>query len=154
MEIKLRHSGRLDPNTLERLVTAETEIHGDSGWRCWEVPIFAEYGRNYIFETDNGFIGSAQLIRDWDNPETVYLAGFGLEPARQGHGLGTRCLALLLDDLAAEDVRAVELTVAPDNDAAMKIYAGAGFKVVDRHDAKYGPGEDRLIMRVDIKGKQ
>ena len=154
MKIKLRHTGRLDIDALEHLATQEREIHGDCGWRQWELPVFADHGRNYVLEIDGEFAGVAQLIRNWDDPSGVYLAGFGLAASRQGRGWGTRFLKLLLTELAGQNVTAVELTVAPDNTAALKVYDEAGFKVIDRHDGKYGVGEDRLIMRLELREKQ
>ncbi len=151
MEIRLRHTGRLDGVALEQLVAAEGAIYSDCGWRRWELPIFAEYGRNIVFEVDGVLAGSAQLIRAWDQPSLVYLAGFGLLPERQKQGLGTRCLALLIAQMKEQGAGSIELTAAPDNTAAVKIYSDAGFRVMARHDAKYGPGEDRLIMRLNLE---
>ncbi len=151
VEIILRHTGRLGVDALEQLVAAECAIHNDCGWRRWELPIFAEYGRNVVFEIDGELAGSAQLVRSWDHPTVAYLAGFGLLPARQKQGLGARCLALLVEQMKEQGFAAIELTAAPDNAAAVKIYRDAGFRVTDRHDAKYGPGEDRLIMRLNLE---
>jgi ribosomal protein S18 acetylase RimI-like enzyme len=151
VEISVRHTGRLDVSQLEHLAAREAEIHGECGWRRWELPIFAEYGRNYVLEVDGVFAGSAQLIRDWDKPGLVYLAGFGLVPDNQGQGIGARFLKMLLAELAKQDVEAVELTAAPDNAAALKIYNDAGFRAVETHTGKYGAGNDRLIMRLNLK---
>jgi [ribosomal protein S18]-alanine N-acetyltransferase len=150
-EIRLRHTGRLDAAALEQLVAAEGAIHNDCGWRRWELPLFAEYGRNIVFEVDGELAGSAQLVRNWDQPSVAYLAGFGLLPERQKQGLGARCLGLLIEQLKEQSVTAIELTAAPDNAAAVKIYSDAGFRVTAKHDEKYGPGEDRLIMRLNLE---
>jgi [ribosomal protein S18]-alanine N-acetyltransferase len=153
MSTKVYHTGRLSPAELADLVAKEKEIHCDCGWRQWELPLFAEYGRNYVLEVDGDFAGSAQMIRDWDDPETVYLAGFGIAPAKQKQGYGTVFIEELVKLMADEGFAAVELSVRPDNAPAMKIYEDAGFVEIESHENRYGPGEDRLIMRLDINGK-
>lgn len=152
MNIKVYHTGRLTPELLADLVNREHEIHCDCGWRRWEMPVFADYGRNYIIEIDGEFGGSAQLVRGWDSPGTAYLAGFGIAPELQKKGYGAIFIKEIIK-LAAEDgFSAMELSVRPDNAPALKIYEDAGFNLLERHDSRYGPGEDRLIMRLEIDG--
>jgi [ribosomal protein S18]-alanine N-acetyltransferase len=151
VKIEVKHTGRLDTAALEELAARELEIHQDCGFRQWELPIFAEHGRNYVFEADGEFIGTAQVIRDWDNPSYVYLAGFGILEKWQGQGLGTKSLIEVVKLLKGEGVRGIQLTVRPDNAAALKIYRDAGFITVAEHRGKYGCGEDRLVLRLDIK---
>lgn len=152
MRVQVRNTGRLGPDELETLAEREREIHSDCGFRRWDLPIFAEYGRNYVLEVDGEFAGTAQLIRDWNNPSLAYLAGFGVVTGRQKQGLGGRFLTEMLRILEAEGIEGVLLTVRPDNEAAIKIYKEAGFKIIAEHSDKYGRGEDRLVMRIDMKG--
>lgn len=151
MRIVVRHTGRLDATALEELAAREREIHGDCGFRAWDLPSFAEHGRNYVMEADGEFAGTAQVVRDWDDPATVYLAGFGIIGKWQGQGLGARFLAEMIRLLKADGIRGIVLTVRPDNNAALKIYRDAGFRVVDEHREKYGCGEDRLVLRLDVE---
>ena len=153
MTISVRRTGRLAPPDLADLVQRDEAIHGESGFRRWEFPTFADYGRNYILEAGGDFAGSAQLIRTWDDPSTAYLAGFGLTEGYQGRGLGGRFLAMLLDELAADEVSAVELSAAPGNAPAVRMYENAGFQIIENQAGRYGPGEDRLIMRLELRGE-
>ncbi len=151
MKIAVKHTGRLDAAALEELVAREREIHGEPCFRQWDLPIFAEHGRNYVMEADGKFAGTAQVVRDWEDPETVYLAGFGIIEKWRGQGLGARFLAEMIKILQDEGIHGIELTVRPDNKAALKIYDDAGFKIMDKHKEKYGRGEDRLVLRLDIR---
>lgn len=152
MNIKVYHTGRLDPATLADMVDKEHAIHCDCGWRNWEMPVFAEYGRNYVLEIDGEFGGSAQLVRGWDEPGTAYLAGFGISPDKQKQGYGGAFIKEIITMAAGDGFTAMELSVKPGNDPALKIYEDVGFKVMERHENRYGPGEDRLIMRLEING--
>jgi [ribosomal protein S18]-alanine N-acetyltransferase len=152
VKIEVRHTGRLDAAALEELAARERAIHQECCFRTWDLPIFAEHGRNYVMNVNGEFAGTAQAVRDWDDPATVYLAGFGVLEKLRGQGLGAKFLAELIKLLQSEGVRALELTVRPDNAAALKLYNNAGFKVVAEHREKYGRGEDRLVLRLDMKG--
>jgi ribosomal-protein-alanine N-acetyltransferase len=154
VKIHVRHTGRLGAAALQELASREREIHQDCGFRQWDLPIFAEHGRNYVIEADGEFAGTAQAVRDWEDPATVYLAGFGLIEKWQGQGLGAAFLAEMINMLKAEGIRAVELTVRPDNAAALKIYGDAGFETIAEHPGKYGCGEDRLVLRLEMEGEE
>lgn len=151
MNIQVRHTGRLGAAALEELAAQERAIHQDCGFRTWDLPIFAEHGRNYVLEADGEFAGTAQVVRDWNNPETVYLAGFGIIDKWRGQGLGEKFLAEMIRMLEKDGIRGIELTVRPDNAAALKIYGDAGFVTIAEHHGKYGCGEDRLVLRRDKK---
>lgn len=150
MNIRIYHTGRMSPEFLKDLVDKEREIHCDCGWRQWEMPVFGEYGRNYVMEIDGEFAGSAQFVRGWDENRVAYLAGFGIAPDKQNKGYGAVLIKEIIRQTVSDGFSAIELSVKPDNLPALKIYKDAGFKEKERHDNRYGPGEDRLIMRLDI----
>jgi ribosomal protein S18 acetylase RimI-like enzyme len=66
----------------------------------------------------------------------------GYERRGLGRALSTRCVELLRGNGA----KAIKLTVAPDNVAALRIYSRLGFREVGRRPDFYGPGKDRLLM--------
>lgn len=150
MNIKVYHTGRLDSDQLRELVIKEREIHCDCGWRQWEMPVFAEYGRNYVLEVDGEFAGSAQLIRGWDDPKTAYLAGFGIDPRKHNKGYGTAFIKEIIRLAARGGFNAMELSVKEDNVPARLIYERVGFEGMEIHEERYGPGENRMIMRLDF----
>lgn len=151
MNVIVRRLGRLDPETLERLVRHERESFKEGGFSQWELPMFSEHGALYVLEVDGETAGAAQLVRDWSDPATVYLAGMSVSPAWRKQGLGKRFLADLLSQLREDDVRAITLTVDPGNEAARRLYSQAGFVDVDTHPDRYGRGEDRLVMRLSLE---
>lgn len=64
----------------------------------------------------------------------------------QGQGLGRILLEQAIKSAAESSWKTLELSVAPDNAAAIKLYKQAGFSVIETLQDYLGPGEDRLIM--------
>lgn len=64
----------------------------------------------------------------------------------QGQGLGRILLEQAIKSAAESSWNTLELSVAPDNAAAIKLYKQAGFSVIETIQDYLGPGEDRLIM--------
>ena len=64
----------------------------------------------------------------------------------QGQGLGRILLEQAIKSAAESSWKTLELSVAPDNAAAIKLYKQTGFSVIETIQDYLGPGEDRLIM--------
>lgn len=64
----------------------------------------------------------------------------------QAQGLGRILLEQAIKSAAESSWKTLELSVAPDNAAAIKLYKQAGFSVIETIQDYLGPGEDRLIM--------
>ena len=76
-----------------------------------------------------------------------------VRPARQGHGLARWLLDDLLELARMDGARTLFLEVRPSNEAARRLYAGAGFCELGLrrgyYPAKQGR-EDALIMAIDL----
>lgn len=59
-----------------------------------------------------------------------------LYPPYRGHGIGTRLLRALFEELRRLDYGAVSLSVQRDNPAA-RLYSRLGFHVVEAHDGEW-----------------
>jgi GNAT superfamily N-acetyltransferase len=62
--------------------------------------------------------------------EAGWCGGFGVVPSRRGRGLGRRLMAALLESARAAGVRRLTLEVLRENAAALRLYEGAGLRVV------------------------
>ncbi|MCC9306742.1 hypothetical protein LN042_06410 [Kitasatospora sp. RB6PN24] len=49
-------------------------------------------------------------------------------------------------------MREVRLSVDRDNDVALHIYRSPGFSLLHEHTGCFGPGDDRLILRLPLPG--
>jgi predicted GNAT family acetyltransferase len=76
-----------------------------------------------------------------DTPEVVYLEGVYVNPEKRGHGLGTRCIKQLTNELLAQ-TNSVCLLVNQQNAAAHACYQKAGFKLRDLYDTLYLGSEE------------
>lgn len=99
-----------------------------AGWG--EEPDVVAFG---LFEDDE-LVAYGELWVD-DEEDEVEVARLIVAPPRRGHGVG-RELAGLLADRARQIHPKVFLRVRPDNQAALRSYAAAGFTRVAADEAK------------------
>jgi ribosomal protein S18 acetylase RimI-like enzyme len=87
----------------------------------------AEAGvRPYLLEVDGAAVGYGEVWEDPDADEAE-LARLIVDPAARGSGLGRALAGLLLAEARRLGWSDVWLRVAPDNEAALRAYAAAGF---------------------------
>jgi len=82
--------------------------------------------------------------------ELVYL---GVAPEARGKGLGRTLLARAIADTARMGLPVLGLAVDVENEPAMRLYAGAGFKEIRRRMTWFIPKE-RLEELRDITGRR
>ncbi|WP_058912112.1 GNAT family N-acetyltransferase [Entomohabitans teleogrylli] len=66
--------------------------------------------------------------RDW----SARLAAFAVSDTRRGQGLGKRCMAQVVAQLARDGVRDMRLEVLADNVSGMALYQSLGFEIQQR----------------------
>ncbi|NLY51872.1 MAG: GNAT family N-acetyltransferase [Firmicutes bacterium] len=151
--IRVEEIDELQPELLEALVAMEQEAFGKGGMNEWFLPPFVRYGRVYVLwvANDERPAGVAECMISWQDPRCVYLFGFSIGKEWRNQGLGTRFLQEIIRRLREQGFRALELTVSPNNAAAVRLYQGRfGFRTIGFHKEEYGPGEDRLLLRLDL----
>lgn len=60
-------------------------------------------------------------------------------------------IAAMIERLLNLGVDECWFTVSPDNDAARQVHVGLGAKVVAERDNYYGPGDTRLLSKIDLR---
>lgn len=141
----------VDLTLLKRLVQLETEAFGYGGLNEWHLVPFIRHGRVFIASEKDEVIGLIQYMRDWNNPRKAYLMGVSIAKERRGQGLGMLFIQTSLHALKQENMIEVELTVHPENESAIKVYAEKlGFVVKSTRKDEYGEGEDRLVMILSL----
>ncbi|MGF9662709.1 ribosomal protein S18-alanine N-acetyltransferase [Arthrobacter crystallopoietes] len=71
-------------------------------------------------------------------------------PEREGQGIGTQLLTLLIDEAGRRKARDVLLEVRADNPRAQRLYLWFGFEQIHVRPRYYRDGVDALIMRLEL----
>jgi len=137
----------VDDDLRETLLSIDEEAFGSASLNEWSLPPFLHYGRVYLARFNGNPAGIAQLMRDWRDLELVYLYGYAVAVDYQGYQVGTTLLRHIFEALPRAGFKRLQLTVHPENLAAMHIYEDK-FRMQRISFLKdyYGPGEDRWLL--------
>jgi len=95
-----------------------------------------QLGGIWLIEVDAQLAGYIALCRGFSiefNGFDAFVDEFFLLPAFRGRGIGKTVLAQIGTQARELDIKALHLEVAHDNQAARKLYSGAGFVARDRY---------------------
>lgn len=144
---------RVEADVIETLVKLEREAFGEGGLNKWHLIPLIRHGRVFLIRSEGAIAGLIEYMLDWQFPRKAYMVGISTDRRRRGQGLATRLLEESFSWLQREGIQEIELTVAPDNFAAVALYERKlGFTVVELRTDEYGPGENRLIMKLPLAG--
>ncbi len=153
---------------LPALAELEAEVFPDDAWsqRSWWAELAGRPRREYVVAVPAGVAAAPPEGAPRDGasgaPQPLLLGYGGLDhggevsdvmtvvvaPAGRGAGLGGVLLAELEARAAARGAAHVMLEVRADNHAALRLYEGAGYVVLNRRRGYYQPGGvDALVMR-------
>jgi len=152
--IRLLKIQRLKPDQRQHfpgIIEMEEDAFGIGGVDWWSLPVFVRYGCVYILVKGEKTVGVCELMRCWDDSDTVYLYGVTIARDHRGQGLGNWFLGQILSDLRDSGYKKVILTVAPGNAPAIRLYKKYGFTLTASLEEEYGPGEDRVVMTLDLQ---
>ena len=139
----------VEPDLIARLVKLEKDAFGSGGMNEWHLVPVIRHGRVFVSRENNMVMGAVQYVLDWENPELAYMFGVSVAAEARGRGLGTELIAGSIQCLFAGKINEIELTVEAGNAAAIKVYKDKlGFVTTGFRQNEYGPGEDRLVMRL------
>lgn len=106
-----------------------------------------DFDTEYIVAERSGkIIACAGAMIESDTAEIQTVA---VDPECSGKGIGKMLLIQLILKLKTRGAKFIYLEVRPSNAAAIELYRGFGFEVVDRVENFYGD-EDALIMARDF----
>lgn len=151
--VRVEQVDEMDPSLLQALMEIEQEAFGRGGMNEWFLPPFARRGQVYALwvEGHRKPVGVVECMVTWGQPHCAYLFGMAIREGWRGKGLGTRFLRDICRRLRVMGFLTLELTVAPTNAAALRVYQGKlGFEPIALYPEEYGQGEDRLLMRLDL----
>jgi ribosomal protein S18 acetylase RimI-like enzyme len=95
-------------------------------------------------------VGAFQTDEDLRHGRAT-VVGTYVEPEVRRQGIAQRLLAALLDRLAAaEGVSVARLAVNPEQEAAVKVYLGAGFRIVEMGTEVLGDGHAHPVLVMEM----
>ncbi|MGM0500993.1 MAG: GNAT family N-acetyltransferase [Bacillota bacterium] len=150
MEIKIKRLNNNFQDIIKDIIEIEEEAFGEGGLNNWSLPPFIYHGLVYIIQVDREVTGVIEYMRDFNDMNKAYLYGLAIDKEYQEQGLGSKLLEHSLKELKKQKINKVELTVEPDNDSAIELYKKFGFEKIAYRKAEYGPGEDRVIMKLSL----
>ncbi|MHB8792429.1 MAG: GNAT family N-acetyltransferase [Thermoleophilia bacterium] len=149
----IRRLTHLEPETLGLLVDYGRAALGESALDEWMLPVIASCGLLYVGRQGEEIVGAAEILGILDDGD-IYLEGFYIRPDLQGRGYGTELMLGVIDLVAREGFSRMLVTLAPENEAGMKLYDRTGFREVDYLPDHYGPGRHRLLLAVELGGSK
>lgn len=150
MEIKVKRLTNNFQKIIEEIIEIEKEAFGAGGLNHWGFPPFIYHGAVYVAMVNKQAVGVIEYMRDFDNQEKSYLYGLAVAEDYRQQGIGNKLLEYSLNELKERKINTVELTVEPDNEAALNLYRQFNFEKIAYRKAEYGPGEDRVIMKLSL----
>jgi len=134
---------------IEPVMALEVELFGNEAWSqtmFWSE--LAEHTtRHYLVASaEERIVAYAGLCAY--PPHESYVQTIAVAPDAQGHGLGTRLLAALVEESHRRGCKRLDLEVRADNDAAIRLYERHGFSRIGLRRGYYQPsGVDAVVMR-------
>jgi len=134
---------------IEPVMALEVELFGNEAWSqtmFWSE--LAEHTtRHYLVASaEERIVAYAGLCAY--PPHESYVQTIAVAPDAQGHGLGTRLLAALVEESQRRGCKRLDLEVRADNDAAIRLYERHGFTRIGLRRGYYQPsGVDAVVMR-------
>ncbi|MER5478096.1 GNAT family N-acetyltransferase [Streptomyces sp. NPDC002734] len=152
-ELVLRRAEETDLPELRRL---DHEIFGQFAYPAFLLrQLFDLYQRHFLVLDDGSGRLHGYVLAGTDTlSQDCWILGLCVTRDRRGRGLGRDLMREVLLLLGDDGIGVVRLTVEPANSAAILLYRSLGFACEEpdgglRPDY-FGPGQDRLVMRLDL----
>jgi ribosomal protein S18 acetylase RimI-like enzyme len=140
----------LRPSDFETLMALEQSMFGDRGEKTLG-PFYVRLCCDFFADTCFlGFVGSEPVgyMLSFVSGREAYCSTLAIAPAHQRTRLVYRFVQTFVAAIASR-VDSVWFTVLEENTDARSLHATLGAQEIDRHDAYYGPGEPRIVSRID-----
>lgn len=144
---KVKQISKLTTAELLELEHLEKKIFEEAALNRWTLPIIARYGSLFLLTIDNQTAGVSSFM---SKQRQAFLVGFWVKTEFRGHGMGEFFLGECLEALLKENISTVEVTVSVENKRGRSLYKKTGFKLVEKISDFYGPGETRLLLRLNL----
>ena len=135
---------------IEQVIRIEEEAFGKNGGVDeWVLKPLAKYGKVFVVKDNGRIVCLAEFMQKFGE-DRAYLYGICTEKNSRGKGLAKYLLEKSLEYFSEYGIESVDLTVSPENEAAIELYEKMGFEKKKILKNEYGIGVDRLYMVKEI----
>ncbi len=135
---------------IEEIIELEKKVFGENGAiDIWNLKPYVKYGRVFVYLERDKVVAVAEIMKTWQE-DKVYLYGLCVDVDYRGQGIGNKFMLDIFRYLKVENIKLVELTVAPENVEAIKLYEKIGFERKEFLENEYGEDKNRYLYMKKI----
>ncbi len=135
---------------IEEIIELEKKVFGENGAiDIWNLKPYVKYGRVFVYLERDKVVAVAEIMKSWQE-DKVYLYGLCVDVDYRGQGIGNKFMLDIFRYLKVENIKLVELTVAPENVEAIKLYEKIGFERKEFLENEYGEDKNRYLYMKKI----
>ena len=139
-----------DNKYIEEILELEKKVFGENGAiDIWNLKPYVKYGRVFVYLERDKVVAVAEIMKTWQG-DKVYLYGLCVDVDYRGQGIGNKFMLDIFRYLKVENIKLVELTVAPENVEAIKFYEKIGFERKEFLENEYGEDKNRYLYMKKI----
>ncbi|KJR21286.1 GNAT family N-acetyltransferase [Vibrio navarrensis] len=143
MNLHIRNANREDIHAIAQL---EQQLFAEHGYPiffirqaldCWP-------GGVYVAQVDRQLAGYVLIAPTDHSADEAWMLSLAVSSSHQGQGIARKLVRHALAHTG--QYQKIKLTVAPENEPALRLYQSEGFQLIDRESNYFGDGEERLVM--------
>lgn len=139
-----------DKKYIQEIIELEKKVFGENGAiDIWNLKPYVKYGRVFVYLEKDKVVAVAEIMKTWQE-DKVYLYGLCVDLDYRGQGIGNKFMLDIFRYLKAENIKLIELTVAPENVEAIKLYEKIGFERKEFLENEYGEDKNRYLYMKKI----
>ena len=151
MAIEYFHIKERDFDLVEQLIQIENSSYDSGALDVFDLIAMLRHARVYVAVEYDEILGAVYFMRNFDNPDKVFLHGINIIDPQAYPNLGTSLLNIAFADMRAFGIRLVEVNVDPSNYRALKIYREQlGFVASDSMQSEILGGEEILMLQKEL----
>ena len=151
MAIEYFHIKERDFDLVEQLIQIENSSYDSGALDVFDLIAMLRHARVYVAVEYDEILGAVYFMRNFDNPDKVFLHNINILDPQAFPNLGTSLLNIAFADMRAFGIKLVEVNVDPSNYRALKIYREQlGFVASDSMQSEFLDGEEILMLQKEL----